>query len=341
MNIATSRAGALAGLTENPYKGKPDASKRWADEKRHLYTEYLHSITHAEEAEAFAHVVADGEQLRAVWYRANPETYWGCENKTRQFVAVWIADFLLLAGALFSLVFAGIFKLVHRFSPRLQKGEPLQASARWGVTLGLTLPMIAGAIALGTVSLLLEPDTSVLVGFAVAVATVTVPPFLMRLGWRGFGHGLLTMLATWASLAALVAAGYVCYTSARTVTDTLGMMTSVGGSDDAAWQAAVRTATPWIIGLCVLSVPLGLLALFGAFSKILRVPFAAGVTRGMRSMAVPLAAVLTLLWAGAFLLTMRHENAAIREMETMNRVGEIQYLKTVAATLPPAKGKTK
>ncbi|MBC8142812.1 MAG: hypothetical protein H7Y38_15415, partial [Armatimonadetes bacterium] len=82
-------------------------------------------------------------------------------------------------------------------------------------------------------------------------------------------------------------------------------------------------------------------ALFGVFSKILRVPFAAGVTRGMRAMAVPLAAVLTLLWAGAFLLALRHENAAIREMETMNRVGEIQHLKTVAATLPPSKDESK
>ena len=337
VRVATSRASALEGMTENPYKGKPDANKHWTDEKTAIYVASLRANSHTDEATAFTQAVAETERLHAVWYRANPETYYGFENKTRQFVAAWVADFLLLAGVLFSLVFAGIFKLVYRFSPRLQKGEALQPSARWGVTLGLALPVIAGAIALGTISLLLAPDAAVLVGFAVAVATIAVPPFLMRLGWRGFAHGLLVMLGTWASLAALVGAGYICFTSARTVIETFNMMTSLGDTNDAAWGSAVRTATPWIIGLCVLSVPLGLLALFGVFSKILRVPFAAGVTRGMRSMAVPLAAFLTLLWAGAFVVTLRHENAAIREIETMNRVGEIQYLRTVADALPEGK----
>ena len=51
-------------------------------------------------------------------------------------------------------------------------------------------------------------------------------------------------------------------------------------------------------------------------------PVAAGVTRGMRAMAVPLAYVLLLAWGGCLLTTLRHETRAIHEVERVTQIGE-------------------
>lgn len=325
-SLAMSRAGG--DYSENPYHGD-GASEKWLKERPQRYARYLRSIGHPEEATAFVSATEESNSLKTLFTRTSPKTYWGFEAKTYQLFGTWCANFLLIAGVLFSLVFAGIFKLVYKFSPRLQKGETLQKSAKWGLTVGLMLPFIAGAITLSAIGLWLEPDQAVMIGFVVGIMGVAVPPFLLRFSRREFGHGLLVMFATWGSLFALIAVGMACTLFAQGMTTALGLLTS-GSSEDGA-PDVMKIIAPWAIGAMVLSVPLGLLLLFGVFSKILKVPFAAGVTRGMRAMAVPLACVLTLLWSGALLFTLRHERVAITEMEQMATMGEMQYLKQIDA----------
>lgn len=326
--LATSRAGG-AEVVDNPYKGT-GASERWMKERQARYTQYLLSIGHPEEAAAYAKAIADGEFLKGLFTRANPKTYWGFEAKTYQLFGGWFANFLLIAGVLFSLVFAGIFKLAYRFSPRLQKGEPLQKSAKWGLFTGIVSPILGGAISLFAMGAWLEPYSGMELFAAAAVILallVVVPPVLLRLSMREIGHGLLVMLATWGSFAALIGAGMFCVQFAQGIISAIGLFSYSGeGSSDGAVDV-VKVVTPWVIGAAVLSVPLGLLLLFGIFSRILKVPFAAGVTRGMRAMAVPLACVLTLVWCGTLFYTLRHEHAAIAEMEQMATRGEMQYLK--------------
>ena len=328
VQITSNRATETERLIKNPYKD-PDSDKRWSDEKNVRYAGYLRSIGHPDEATAFMGAVAERERLQALRNAVSSQTYWGLDKKTFQWLGMWSVGYLLLAGVLFCLVFAGLFKLVYRFSPRLQNGEPLQASARWGVATGLTLPVVAGLVALSSIGLWLEPQVGMIAGFVVAALALVAPPVLLRLGWRGWGHGLLVAGATLVALAALVATGAACYLPAKSITDSFGYHGAGGMPTDAAAQAVEQTVVPVIIGLCVASVPLSLLALFGVFSKMLRVPFAAGVTRGMRAMAVPLAALLLLLWVGAFSVTLRHETAAIREMRAMVSVGEMQYLRSL------------
>ncbi|MBC7806971.1 MAG: hypothetical protein H7145_12560, partial [Akkermansiaceae bacterium] len=324
-SLAVSRAGG-AESRKNPYSGNK-SSERWAKERQARYVDYLRSIGHPEEATAFTAAVVHTDFLKSLFKRANARTYWGFEGRTFQLFGAWSANLLLIAGVLFCLVFAGIFKLVYNFSPRLQKSEPLQKSAKWGLSVGLLFPLIAGAVVLSTVGLWVEQDQAAMIAFGVGAICLVVPSLLLRLSGREVGHGVLVMVATWVSLAALVGAGIACMLLARGVLSMMGMFTSPSGDDSGVNM--MKMVTPWALGAMVLSVPLGLLTLFGVFSRMLRVPFAAGVTRGMRAMAVPLACVLTLAWSGTLLYTLRHERAAIVEMEQMATMGEMQYLKKI------------
>ncbi len=331
LSMAMSRAGG-AENADNPYRGI-DKSDRWAGDKQVAYGTYLGSIGHPEEAVAVANAIKEGDTLKALRSDVSPRLYWGISPRTMQLFGAWFADFLLLAGVLFSLVFAGIFKLVYRFSPRLQKGEALQKSAIWGVCAGVFLPIVASMAVIADVGLLLGPDLTTKIAFASAAIGLIAPPLFLKLTLREVGHGLLVMLATIASLAALIGMGTVCNLFGQGMTSALGI-SGHQTQEDVPREAVEKIIAPWVFGLMIASVPLGLLALFGVFSRILRVPFAAGVTRGMRAMAVPLSCVLVILWSGAFLFTLHHERAAIREMERITSIGEMQYMREVQAGTP-------
>ncbi len=288
------------------------------------YGEYLRSIGHPEEAVAFAAAVQEQQSVKSLIFRDNPRTYWGMGGKSYQLFGAWVANFLLIAGVLFSLAFAGIFKLIYKFSPRLQKGEPLQKSAAWGVIAGLVSPLLAVMVSLSTIGLGFGSESALLFASAVVIVALVASPFLLRFSWREIRHGQLVMAATWFSLAALACTSLTCVLFAQGISSVLEVIYGLSGGN--AGVDAMKIASPWFLGGIVLSVPLGLLGLFGIFSKILRVPFAAGVTRGMRAMAVPLACVLTLCWGGVLLYTLGHERAAIAEMEQMATVGEAQYM---------------
>ncbi len=326
VGTAMSRAGG-GETPPNPYKGK-GAANRWAKERQGRYAAYLRSVGHPEEADAFTQAIAEGEKARTVWNGGISNTYMGLETKTYQLFGAWCADFLLIAGVVFSVGFAGIFKLIYRFSPRLQKGEPLQPSARWGVAVGLVTPLLLGGIGLSSLDWWLEPGQALLVAAMIGFTLLVLVPLSMRLSVRAIGHGLLVLLATLASIGVLIGVGALTVSGllSQMVSDTWQLFHTLSPEE----KSLVDAVRPWAIGGLVLSVPLALLALFAVFSKILRVPVAAGVTRGMRAMAIPLACVLALLWSGSLVYTAKHEHAAIAEMNRIVEQGEVQYMARLA-----------
>jgi hypothetical protein len=175
----------------------------------------------------------------------------------------------------------------------------------------------------------LDQEQGVVIASVSILLSLVVPPFILRLSGAETRHGLLVVVATFGSFGALVGAGVGCMLFAQGILGVFGMLTNFDTDKD-----VLKMLTPWAVGAMVLSVPLGLLLLFGIFSKMLKVPFAAGVTRGMRAMAVPLACVLTLAWSGTLLYTLRHERAAIAEMRQMVAIGEMQYLKQIDNARP-------
>ncbi|MBC8134956.1 MAG: hypothetical protein H8F28_03605 [Fibrella sp.] len=327
IRIATSRA-CVAVYMHHPYTGQEE-QEQWNKREQSRYGAYLRSIGHPEEAVAYEKTVADGNAARVLINRAQGETYAGWGGKTYRLFGAWCVNSLLLAGVLFSLALAGIFNLVYRFSPRLQKNEPLQSSAKWGVATGIGIVAIAHITSLSVDGWNVRSEHALWGTLIAGAILLTVPPFLLRLSGREVRHGFLVLIATWGALVVLHAAGIVCLLLPSVVATALGLFQSLAAPNPG--LDFIHAVAPVVFSATMLSIPLGLLLLVGIFSRMLRVPFAAGVTRGMRAMAIPLACVLTLAWCGTLLHTLHHENAAIAEGETVARIGQIQYLKRMEA----------
>ncbi len=328
--IAQSRLGGAEARDTSSYTQTEREVNHLQKEQEARYVAYLLSVGHPEEAAAFAAVNRHGDAIKAIW--KNGRTYMGFGEKAFRLLAGWYGCILLIAGALYSLTFAAIFKLVYRFSPRLQKGEPLQTSARWGVMLGLTLPVLVMGAAVAA------PSASDLVcggALITAALLLIVPPALCRLSAKSVGHGLLVLSGTLGTLAVVVSVGAATWHMYSGLIGPSGLVQSLYGGDPVqviyqgnhpeelgdtknVWGIIV----PTVISILMLSLPVVLLGVFALFSRMLHIPVAAGVTRGMRAMAVPLACVMVIGWGTCLLFTLNHEEAAIREMKRFGEVGE-------------------
>lgn len=288
---------------------------------RARYVAYLRAIGHPEEATAFHAAVAQGEALRENAKKGIPASYFSFDKKTYPLIAWWCADAVLLSGASCALFFAAVFKLVYRFSPRLQNGEPLQASARWGIACGLVIPSISVAVMAGVLSHHLPRDYSLVGGLVVGAFAMIVPPVVLRFTRWQVGHGLIVLLSTFGVMSALIGTDSAYWFSSASIPQMLNSMMVI---DSHARQGAAQLSLLWLTGGAMLSVPLLLLGAFAVFSRMFKVPVAAGVTRGMRAVAVPLACLFVLAWAGCLIPTLRHENAALKELRRIVEVGETQ-----------------
>lgn len=325
VEISSRRPGGALLLSDKEGESIAELSRR----DRSAYLAYLQKIGHPEEAKAYEEARAQGKYVKTLWDDARHRTYWGFGEKTYRLFGAWCVSFLMIAGAVFSLTFAGIFKVIYRFSARVRKGEPLQKSAVWGVASGSLLALIAGVFALSGTE---HFDAGHVVGtfLGLCVVLFVLPPFLLRLSVRDAGHGFLVALATWGFVAVLVGAAAICGVFARPIGDMVAWFAVLSGDVDGTSQTLVKGSERIkLVAGMILSVPFALIGIFGVCSKILRVPLATGVTRGMRAAAVPLAAVLALCWAGTLIYTLNHERAATREMERMMAVGEAQYMAEV------------
>ncbi|MBC8137443.1 MAG: hypothetical protein H8F28_16300 [Fibrella sp.] len=330
--IARSRPGGAEAVAI-PYDQTDENSNRFQKIREAEYVAYLQSAGHPEEATAFAAASRDGDATKQIVKEGMKRTYMGFGDKTFRLLASWYGDILLLTGVLSSLTFAGIFKLIYKFSPRLQKSEVLQTSARWGVMLGLVLPLLVGVAGLTTTQYWGENDLDfriapeILCGavFIAGVLLLVVPPLACRLSAKSIGHGLLVMLGTTGTLVAIGSVGAATWYMFAGPIGAVGLIQGLSGGDpdgESGTKNIWGIILPIVISMVMLSSPVVLLAVFAGFSRMLRVPVAAGVTRGMRAMAVPLACVLLLGWGVCLVSTLKHENAAIAEMKRVGQVGE-------------------
>jgi hypothetical protein len=331
--IAGSRPGGAEPIDTGSYTQAEKDANRPQKDREAKYIAYLRSAEHPEEAAAFAAASRDGDAVKAIFKDGMERTYMGFGEKTFRLMACWYGCVLLLAGVLSSLMFAGIFKLIYKFSPRLQKSEPLQTSARWGVMLGLTLPCPAGLAALtgteywtdNSLEIWITPDVLCGAVFGIALLLLVVPPIACRLSGRSIGHGLLVLLGTVGTLALMGAVGAATWFMFAGPVGAASLLQGLSAAPPDGETTPMNTwaiLLPMIISLVMLSLPVVLLAVFAGISRMLRVPVAAGVTRGMRAMAVPLACVLLLGWGVYLLATLKHENAAIAEMKRTGTIGE-------------------
>ena len=325
--IARYRVGG-AFYEKNPHSNVTAEAKNkaWCQAEKQRYADYLHDIGHADEGTAFLQAIANGAAQKEIWRKGSPHTYTGFGDKMIGLMLSWAGNIVLLAGTVFALGFAGIFALVYKFSPRLQRNGILQKSARWGVCMGLLLAAAGVATFFATQANLLSPEfdtNEIVITTAVLLA---LSPFLLRLSPKEIGHGALVMVATAAAVAlviALIGTVIAVFSGFSTSAQMLnGAMSS--SPDDAPQAPAWLLAVPVVFAGVMALLPVLMLALFALFSRMLKIPVAAGVTRGTRSMAVPLACLLLLAWGGCLFNTLRHENAAIAEMKRMAEIGEIR-----------------
>ena len=330
-SIAQSRAGG-AEVVENPYPSTDkERVEQWIKAKQNKYATYLRSIGHPEEATAFLATMERTVALKKIWKNGSPQTYMGFDAKTYQLMLGWAGNILLIAGALFALGFAGVFALVYKFSPRLQRNEPLQKSARWGVWMGLLTPVFVLATVANAESTLLTPGDIPIAIIGVGILTIVITPFVLRLTAREVGHGVGVVLATIAALGVIggliVAVGVLFGGFASS----FGLMRGDAYNENGDMARSVwLSLVPVIFGTMMALLPLLMLALFALFSRMLKIPVAAGVTRGTRSIAVPLACLLLLAWGASVFNTLRHENAAIAEMKRITEIGELRTVAEVS-----------
>ena len=277
---------------------------------------YLRRTGHANQAAAFDADVARGEE--AHWYLFDASnSYVAFGTVTRSLLYDWAGDLLLLTGAAFSLLLAAVFALAYRLSPRLQRGEPLQPSACWGVCAALGITSLGVGARLGVINGVLSAETAAYVAAVLGVAATVVPPVVRRFGARQVAHGLLVMGGTFATIAACFG---VALAGARVFGDMF-----IGTSPNDWINFGALAAVP----AAVLLVALALL------SVVMRVPVAAGVTRGARALLLPLACLFLLGWSACLIATANRERAALGELRHMDEIGETQ---TYAELLGKGKG---
>lgn len=332
--LSESRPGGAEAVERLPYTQAEKESNRPAKDREAKYVAYLQSIGHSEEAVAFAAASRDGDVIKKIAKGGMRGTYMGFGDKTFRLMACWYADILLLAGVLFSLTFAGIFKLIYKFSPRLQKSEPLQTSARWGVMLGLALPTLGVIVSLITTEGSVGNSLDIWGPFGIVhIATIllsafllVLPPIIGRFPAKSIGHGLIVMVGTLGTLAIVGVVGVATWHMFAGPIGAVTILHGLSGGDPEGESGVTKNLwgilLPIIISVVMLSLPIVLLAVFASFSRMLRIPVASGVTRGMRAMAVPLACVMLLGWGACLVSTLRQENAAIAELKQFGKVGE-------------------
>ena len=324
IDISDSRPGGREIDRNRPYDDYTEWDGKWMIEKQNQYVAYLRQVGRPEEATAFQQAIAQKKTIGEIMNDSDALTYSGTGSKIFELFGAWVGNTLLLSSVLFSLTFAGIFKLIYRFSPQIQRGEPLPIATLWGIVSGLSLPGIVAFLICLTDELYMD---SWLAGIVIGGLLLITAPIFLRFSRKQVGQGIIVLLTTIATLTLVVGVGALCWTLFQKSVAYLYLdcLTSVIGYHSEVYKD-FNTIKQWLVCGLVSSIPLALFLLFGTFSRILKVPLAAGVTRGMRSMGVPLACFLLLVWSGSLLYTVKQENAAITQMKQFMENGQSQTM---------------
>ena len=330
IGIASARPGGAEFPAHTPGKD----GKRMAEERAAKYLSYLQTNGYTDEAKAFKLAREHGKTLSAIGTVGMQRSYLGAGTRMFQLLFCWLGDVFLLSGTFFALAFAGIFALVYKFSPRLQRNEPLQTSARWGVAVGAIFPIFLMLAALATMNRLFldfkgltdgnqgaEDAVALLVACSLGIAGLVIPPMWLKLSLQQIVHGLRVLGLTFLCVIVLGGVSTMLGCMFGGATQSLGTMLGALNEQTKTYWGILL---PTLVAGIMMALPLLMVAVFAAFSQVLKIPVAAGITRGTRAMGVPLAAFLMLGWGICLVATVRQENKAVAEMNRISQIGELQ-----------------
>jgi hypothetical protein len=198
---------------------------------------------------------------------------------------------LLLFGALWTIFFGGIAFALGR-TGRIRRGDPLHPAIRLGFW--LTLPPVLLGIGLSVP----DPFTRILLPLGALVWTAALFLRLRRIRGdekqaRAVGLMFGTAIAT---LATVLVAGLLVMgplAMAERLRQELGMRAAVPSPDSPAGPEGILT------GLICLFFPLLMVFVLALRSRKKEIPASVGIVREFRRLAVPMASILLLLYAGS------------------------------------------
>lgn len=307
--IATARPGGA------PMPGNGSGERLSGEERARLrlqaFEDYARRAGHPEDARQAQRETEAGQEVRAVWRTAEKSSAFGLPQITR-LAAWWIGGLLTLANAFWLLLLGGLAAWLARL-PAMRDGLPLSPAAHGGVAAALLLAALialsqfgdtgAGPAVASLGSLLLLP---LLASLAVRLLHRGAPGSETRnlaagRFARAFGVTALALLAL-AGLSSWQGRGLIGYGASLRE---LGL--SGGGAGSGAPQAQEMMVSAMVGGL---AVPLLLLLILSVAGRVRRVPVSVALVRGFKTIGVPLACLLLVVYGALALGTVRQERAA-------------------------------
>lgn len=313
-SMAMSRPGGAPLIPRSvPQEERP--AKRLA-----AYATYLERIGRPDEARWIKAELAAGAQGKAICRLASDKSVYSVETLAR--LVAWSgASLYTLISAFWMFGLGGLAALLYRRSPGLRNGEPLSSGARRAIGLGFTVVLVVLVSRFWAVAL--RSPAATIPEFALLLL-LTVAPVAMLLthARRGFFRVWATTVGT------LCALGGIALWQAHVGVETIqGFQTFVSYEQNVADNT--YALMQMVVALGVLAVPVFVASALAIASRIVRVPAAAGVTRGLRGLAVPIGCGLLLLYGALALGTAREEAQAINASKRMVQ-HEGRYLAEIA-----------
>jgi hypothetical protein len=229
--------------------------------------------------------------------------------------AWWAWDLLVLGNLFYVLVLGALAGLLAR-TYWARSGSPLPVAVRRGTATGVGAAALVGlamaqplaaelTTAVCFVSVLLLAGGVLLFGAALLRQRRTGSAGKRGWGVRtGFTAALVTfvvMLLTGTLIGALARGSHALL---QIIAALHGLATS---DESGTTNSVLHLPLPPLVTLATVAVPLALVLLLGVASRIARVPFFAGLVRGLRGLALPVACGLILVYGLLVLGTVRQE----------------------------------
>lgn len=320
-STAMKRLGGAPYHDSLPQKGPIGEAYSQADLE--TYCAYLQRAGHEGDIPAARAEFEAGRQANAISSRI-----WGGSTPPResdvspfgkpltQLFRGWIATLIVLANALWTLVFGGLAALLLRV-PAVRDRTPLPLRAR----LALLATLVLSLLALGpTLADTLGADGLVTVTIILGLIATGISAIFLRRHRRAIGLGLALCTAAYTTLCLLFAlVGW----QTRGICGVVRYAQSFNGAigDPSAMPPGVQFGS--IAG--ALAAPLLALLIFFIVSLAQRVPLVAGMAQGLRRVALPLACLLILAYGGLMLGLARQESRVSYSL-TRQMQGEGRYL---------------
>jgi hypothetical protein len=260
-------------------------------------------------------------ERNSVWSDVVNEGFTRMDRGIERLGRFWGAGFFLLLNT-FWMLFAGGVTAVFARSARIREGLPCRPAVRWGVIYTAIYPGLyfgAASLSEGIYGYL---GAAFLSGSALALVVAVLPFVALKrdVNWRGYVGRLGWFMGTIAGLYLVTASIYG---------STLGLMNAVfEGYDcgDPLMLFRLATAGHYAIAFFLAAiVPLLTLISLAIRARGRHVPASVGMARGLRRLAVPLAATMLFAYVVTVLLTVAEEALLSATIQRMAE-NEKQYL---------------